>query len=191
MTDKCARNIAIITAAAFLIVMVVMPSDVWGANFKPPARWGEGIDSAKWFITLLDGTMWDSTAGAARADCARYDSTITGLSNDTGYLVTLRMWDGSDSASSWVFYWPVLATTTISHDEWVAQQAILSGLSKYFGACDGCYQRLYPEGGTQNKDSVIVIDPSLGNDSLVGKIIFYHGTVPAVYDSSYFYIAPW
>ena len=77
-------------------------------------------------------------------------------------------------------------------EAWVALQAELDGLVMYFGACDGCYQILYPRGGTQNKDSVIVIDPSLGNDSLVGKIVFYHGTTPAVYDSSYFYQdEPW
>jgi len=298
MKDKTARNIAITVALACVIIMVVMLSNVWGADFKPPARWGEGIDSAKWFITLADGTHYDSTAGVARTNIASYDTTFTGLSNDTGYILNLSMWDGSDSASSWVFYWPVLrwdtridsivaaladanigdkvwtdpGTRTITggalttpadykadvsalalqtevvnidgwnpatdqvtadmtsisgdadaadsleeacdgyddaglslferivalldsldnHDNWVAQQAVLNGLSKYFGACDGCYQILYPRSGTVNKDSVIIIDPSLGNDSLVGKIIFYHGTTPSVYDSSYYYIdEPW
>ena len=186
MRDSTARNIAITVAVAFVIVMVVILSDVWGADFKPPAFWGEGVDSAKWFITLADGSHWDSTAGAARAYCARYDTTITGLSNDTAYLVTLRMWDGSDSASTWIFYWPIL-TTAIADI-----QAELDGLVMYFGACDGCYQILYPRSGTANKDSVIVIDPSLGNDSLVGKIVFYHGTTQSVYDSTYYYIdEPW
>ena len=69
--------------------------------------------------------------------------------------------------------------------------AILSsGLVMYFGACDGCYQILFPTGGTANKDSIYIIDPSLGNDSLVGKIEFLHGTVPTVYDSSYYDINP-
>lgn len=91
-------------------IWFVWAVEVLPADFKPPAKWGEAIDSAKWFITLADGTMWDSTAGAARTDCARYDSTITGLSNDTGYLVVLRMWDGSDSASEWTFYWPIISS---------------------------------------------------------------------------------
>ena len=170
-------------ACALLFVLAV---DTLPADFKPPAFWGEGVDSAKWFVTLVGGTHYDSTAGAARADCAHYDTTFTGLSNDTGYIFTLKLWDGSDSASSWVFYWPIL-TTAIADI-----QAELDGLVMYFGACDGCYQILYPRSGTANKDSVIIIDPSLGNDSLVGKIVFYHGTTPSVYDSSYFFKdEPW
>jgi len=64
-------------------------------------------------------------------------------------------------------------------------------LVKFFGACDNCYYRLFPASGASNKDSAIVIDPSRGVDSLVGKIIYKHGTVPAVYDTAYFYTAPW
>lgn len=67
----------------------------------------------------------------------------------------------------------------------------LDALIRYFGACDNCYQRLFPLGGVANKDSVIIIDPSLGADSLIAKIRFFHGTTPSVYDSAYFYIAPW
>jgi len=67
----------------------------------------------------------------------------------------------------------------------------VTDLAYFFGACDECYYRLYPEGGLANKDSAIMIDPSLGADSLVGKIIFIHGTVEAVYDTAYFYRAPW
>jgi len=65
-------------------------------------------------------------------------------------------------------------------------------IAYYWGACDGCYYRLFPEGGLTNKDSAIIIDPSLGPDSLVGKIIYLHGTEPTVYDSAYFYRdEPW
>jgi len=57
----------------------------------------------------------------------------------------------------------------------------------YWGACDDCYYRLYPEGGLADKDSAIIIDPSLGADSLVGKVIYNHGTDIEVVDSAYFY----
>jgi hypothetical protein len=57
----------------------------------------------------------------------------------------------------------------------------------YLGACDGCYYRMYPEGGFANKDSAIVIDPSLGVDSLVWKIIYLHGTQDDVVDTTYNY----
>jgi len=61
----------------------------------------------------------------------------------------------------------------------------------FWGACDECYFRAYPEGGQANKDSLIIIDPSLGADSLVAKIIYKHGTVSAVCDTAYFYKSPW
>lgn len=65
-------------------------------------------------------------------------------------------------------------------------------IAYYWGACDGCYYRLFPESGTPNKDSAIVIDPSRGADSLVGKVIYLHGTEDAVVDTSYFYRdEPW
>lgn len=65
-------------------------------------------------------------------------------------------------------------------------------LAYYWGACDGCYYRLYPEGGSPNKDSAIIIDPSLGADSLVGKVIYLHGTDEIVVDTAYFYRdEPW
>lgn len=65
-------------------------------------------------------------------------------------------------------------------------------IAYYWGACDGCYYRLFPEGGTPNKDSAIMIDPSKGVDSLVGKIIYLHGTEDDVVDSAYFYRdEPW
>lgn len=73
----------------------------------------------------------------------------------------------------------------------VMHVADLDNLIYFWGACDSCYYRLFPEEGQANKDSSIVINPKLGADSLVGKIIFKHGTVPSVYDTAYFYRAPW
>ena len=61
----------------------------------------------------------------------------------------------------------------------------------FWGACDSCYQRMYPEGGTANKDSVIIIDPSQGADSLVAKIEYIHGVTASVVDTAYFFLAPW
>lgn len=60
-------------------------------------------------------------------------------------------------------------------------------LAYYWGACDGCYYRLYPEGGLANKDSAIIIDPSQGPDSLVGKVVYLHGTDVEIVDTVYFY----
>ncbi len=57
----------------------------------------------------------------------------------------------------------------------------------YWGACDDCYYRLFPEGGSANKDSAIIIDPSLGADSLVGKVLWLHGTAPTIVDTAFFY----
>lgn len=65
-------------------------------------------------------------------------------------------------------------------------------IAYYWGACDGCYYRLYPESGTSNKDSAIIIDPSLGVDSMVAKVVYLHGTDVQVVDTVYFYRdEPW
>lgn len=65
-------------------------------------------------------------------------------------------------------------------------------LAYYWGACDGCYYRLYPEGGLADKDSAIIIDPSQGADSLVGKVVYLHGTDVEIVDTVYFYRdEPW
>lgn len=62
----------------------------------------------------------------------------------------------------------------------------------YWGACDSCYQIMWPRDGSSNKDSMWVIDPSRGDDSLVGMVRWHHSNVPSVYDSSYFYFdEPW
>jgi len=105
------RKIFAVFGLIVCVVWFILAVDTLPADFKPPYRWGEGVDSAKLFVTLVDGTMWDSTAGAARATCARYDSTLTGLSNDTGYIVICRIWD-ADSGKDWSFYWPVLSTVS-------------------------------------------------------------------------------
>lgn len=65
-------------------------------------------------------------------------------------------------------------------------------LAYYWGACDGCYYRLFPEGGLADKDSAIIIDPSQGADSLVGKVVYLHGTDVQIVDTVYFYRnEPW
>jgi hypothetical protein len=74
----------------------------------------------------------------------------------------------------------------------IATKTYARNLVYYWGACDDCYYRLYPEGGFANKDSALIIDPSLGADSLVGKITYRHGTEDDVVDTSYFYVdEPW
>jgi hypothetical protein len=65
-------------------------------------------------------------------------------------------------------------------------------INYFWGACDSCYQILFPEDGSSNKDSAYVINPKeAGADTLVGRVLYHHSNVPSVYDSAYFYRAPW
>lgn len=63
----------------------------------------------------------------------------------------------------------------------------VSDLVGFFGACDGCYQRMFPFDGSSNKDSMWVIDQSLGVDSVIGRLIWGHSNVPSIYDTAKFY----
>lgn len=77
------------------------------------------------------------------------------------------------------------------HTDDKIRTGMMNQMVAFTGACDSCYIREYPEGGNPNKDSIIVINPALGDDSLVGKVLFLHGTIPGVYDTAFFYYAPW
>lgn len=62
----------------------------------------------------------------------------------------------------------------------------------FWGACDSCYARYFPEDGTANKDSAYLINPKLTeSDTLTAKVVFRHSNVSSVADSSYFYLNPW
>ena len=107
------------------------------------------------------------------------------------HLVTIRVWIGGAVADTSIGVWrhvdDALLLDTLRY-----QTDMLDAVAVFLGACDGCYMRMYPEGGTANKDSVVIIDPSMGADSLRGKVVWYHGTTPSVYDSSYYYYdEPW
>ena len=129
MKDKKDWSWRTIFAVFGLIVCVawfILAVDTLSADFKPPAFWGEGVDSAKWYVTFPSGSAWGGTpAGAVRTDCGRYDTTFTGLSNDTALFFSLKIWDGgSDSASTWIFYWPILYSGTGSGDNAVRYYAV-------------------------------------------------------------------
>jgi peptidoglycan/xylan/chitin deacetylase (PgdA/CDA1 family) len=47
----------------------------------------------------------------------------------------------------------------------------ISDLRSLLGGCDSCYQIIYRAKGSDNVDSVLIVDPTAKPDSLVGKII--------------------
>jgi len=120
------------------------------------------------------------------------DTLVDSLSSQDGWVAHQTtidsLWDSLLAVRGSLL---VVLDSLENMEAWIAQQTEVAGLIAFLGACDECYQRLYPEGGQANKDSVVIIDPSLGADSLIAKIVFKHGTTPTVYDSSYFYLAPW
>lgn len=179
MTDRHAGTIALtVIACAILLLMwtFVFPGSVWGATYFKFTYPSEDGVTGRYIVT--DEASGDSIAGGALTETERATLTYwkgSATLNPGSYTVEGFIFAGSD-------------TSIGSYRVDVYPRA----LAMFFGACDGCYQRLYPEGGTANKDSAIIIDPSLGNDSLVGKVVFYHGTTPSVYDSAYFYYdEPW
>lgn len=180
MTNKAASGIVIVTIVWAVIVMAFMLNNVWGADFTPPARWGDPVDSAKLFVTLADGTHWDSTAGAARTNVASYDTTITGLSNDTAYLVIFRLWD-ADSGKDWTFYWPILSTATIS-DATIGK--IVDSTDSILSDAHGADSWLTGGAGSGDNDvRIYAIDTSGTDDSIMGVKITVK-TIAGVFDAA-------
>ena len=163
------------TAAIFIGVVLFLAGQSFGATYvKFTYPSGDGTSGR--FI-IANEASGDSVAGGSLSETDRGAMTYwTGSATVSpgSYIVQGFIFEGTDTSAG-------------SYRLDVYPEAI----AVFMGACDSCYQRLYPEGGTSNKDSIIIIDPSLGNDSLVAKVVFKHGTTPSVYDTSYFYIAPW
>lgn len=151
----------------------------------------------KYHLSIHDKTsaaLWTTFTGSFQLYAtADFDVTMDEIAATLDTLQNQDDWMAHQSTSDSLYDSLLIVLDSLEALEaWIAHQTELDGLIMFFGACDGCYQILYPRSGTANKDSVIIIDPSLGNDSLVGKVVFYHGTTPSVYDSSYFYIdEPW
>jgi len=135
---------------------------------------------------LADDTAW------ARVVFGSYkrslpDSLRNRLADDTALARVVIAYQKRSAPDSVRFRMDAADSTVLA-----SIKAMASNLVAFFGACDDCYYRLFPAGGAANKDSMIVIDPSQsGADTLLGKIVWKHGTVPAVYDSAYFYRKPW
>ena len=172
-------------------------------------NYGSSMEGDSTVVTYVHHVAADSAhARFAFGEAAPYDSAhlypISGSSNAVlvagdkldldsvgTHLVTVRVWIGGAVADTSIGAWrhedDALVLDTLRY-----QSDMLEMLTVFFGACDGCYVRMYPEGGAANKDSAVVIDPSMGADSLRGKVVWYHGTVPSVYDTSAFYYdEPW
>lgn len=66
----------------------------------------------------------------------------------------------------------------------------LSDLRRFFGACDSCYMRYFPDDGSPNKDSVMVIDRSReGADTILAVLKINHKQSASdnIMDTSYYY----
>ena len=195
---------ALWVSVLFLVfaTLVPMKREVSAGNY------GSSSERDSTIVTYVHHVAADSAhARFAFGETAPYDSAflypIAGASNKMlladdklnldsvgTHFVPILVWIGGAVADTTIGVWmhhDALLLDTLRY-----QTDLLDAVTVFLGACDGCYMRLYPEGGTANKDSVVIIDPSKGNDSLRGKIVWYHGTSPSVYDSSYFYYdEPW
>lgn len=128
-------------------------------------------------LIVDQSTLEDMTVATVTDVTNQVTADVTAISGDAEAADSLEeACDGYDDAGLSLF------------ERIVAQQAVLNLVALYTGACDSCYQILYPRSGATNKDSVVVFDK---DDTKIAKVVFMHGTVPSVYDTSYYYIAPW
>ncbi len=190
-TDK----IVTFVCSVMLVIIFLVAKAVGATHVKFTYPSGDGTSGR--FI-IVDEASGDSIAGGSLAETDRGAMTYWAGSATIGvgsYIVQGFIFGVTDtSAGSYrldVYPQAINDTLLILQDSIESQDDVLNAITAYMGACDGCYQRLYPEGGISSKDSIVIIDPSLGNDSLVAKVVFKHGTTPSVYDTSYFYVAPW
>lgn len=147
-------------------VWAVGTRTITGGALTTPADYKADVSALALQAEVVNIDGWNPATDQVTAD-------VTAISGDADAADSLEeACDGYDNTS-----WTLFET--------------LVALSKYFGACDDCYQILYPEDGSLNKDSVFIIDPSLtGADTLIGLIIFQHSEEPSVYDTSYFDVDP-
>lgn len=184
----------IVCAVCFILAVEALPATYF--KFTYPS-----VDGVSGRFVITNEASGDSIAGGVLTETERAALTYWKGSStlDPGsYTVEGFIFEESDTSigSYRVDVYPqaindtllILQDTLEAQDDWIAQQAVLDLVALYTGACDSCYQILYPRSGAANKDSVVVFDKE---DSKIAKVVFKHGTVPAVYDTSYFYIAPW
>jgi len=96
--------------------------------------------------------------------------------------VMITVFDGGDIIDTTFGGW--------YHDGYSATtNAYAANLVGFFGACEGCIQRMFPFDGSPNKDSMWVYDPALGADSVIGRLIWNHSNSADVYDTATFYEA--
>lgn len=144
--------------------------DTLGHNAEP-------IGDSCYVLRFVRGTLVDSTDGS------KLRNYFWGAKK--------KAYDGSDVGEyTVVFYWRPVKNVWYNVEGYYTVEAE-NAIGLYWGACDGCYQRLYPVNGTPNKDSIIVIDPSMGADSLVAKVEYRHNETQSVVDTVYFYKRPW
>jgi hypothetical protein len=162
-------------------------TDINKANFKADVSGLSTFDHSSDKVTLVDSSA-DGIHDAEVAANAVRDSVQYLVTADLSTLNDLSITEVEQALGDSLYNERTDSLLTML----AAAAGDVLDIAYYWGACDGCYYRLFPEGGTPNKDSAIMIDPSRGVDSLVGKIIYLHGTEDDVVDSAYFYRdEPW
>jgi|GEM_PF-4157229 len=169
----------------------------WFADYFN-AVFGPKFDSLVHSITDVNKANFKADVSGLSIFDASSDAVIVGSANSLSF----------DSVDFKPDYWSAIASHAdsgaIGASPWTAagvgsvyvfmdSSLVLSGnLAHFFGACDLCYERHFPEDGTANKDSSYLINPGLaGSDTLVAKVEFRHSNVEDVADSSYYYLNPW
>lgn len=188
----------------FLGILLFALQDVHGSGY------GSSFEGDSTVVTYVHHVEVDSAhCRFAFGEAVPYDSAflypVAGVTNKMliaddkldldsagAHVVSIIVYDDDVVIDTTYGLWLHDVVTPVLIDTLRYLSDMSEALAAYFGTCDECYQILYPRDGTANKDSVIIVDPSRGADSLRGKIIWHHDNVAGVYDSSYFYFdEPW
>jgi len=173
---------------------------------------GMGDRFADYFNAVF-GPKFDSLVQAvADANKANFKADVSGLStfDNTSDAVIVGSANSLsfDSVDFKPDYWSAVASHSdsgaIGSSPWTAAGVgsvyvylnslltLSESIVHFWGACDSCYTRHFPEDGSANKDSFYVIDGKRTEaDSLLGKGEFRHSNEDDVADSTYFYKYPW
>ena len=190
-----------VVAGAIIIGMALIA--LWPVAMPYAGNYGSSSESDSTIVTYTHHVVADSAHcafrfGGANLETDAYDSAFlypVGGGVDGLHLIADALLDldstGMHTVMITVFDGGVVIDTSFGgwfHD--ASNQGIsveVGNLVGFFGACDGCYQRMFPFDGSANKDSMWVIDQSLGNDSVIGRLIWDHSNVADVYDTARFY----
>lgn len=133
----------------------------------------------------------DNYAGASDGATGTYDVGTTNLAfvgnHEESFILVNNTLQRDAVYATGDSMWRTLLTGEAYDGDSLKAGEFLLNLAYYWGACNNCYYRMFPDDGSTNKDSIYFINPNLsGTDTVTSRITYKHKENPAVYDTAYF-----